>query len=258
MDVCALPACAGSPWLSRTSSSNAADLERRIRETEGRARNVTEALAKIGYSEALLEQLRIEEARLATLKADQAARRPRPIRPLVVPPERIQGYIGNLVGVLETDPARGRERLGRHLAQVVMTPEGEGPSRTYRATGAFNLLLSSSSSTKKHQESRVASALARVHWNPREFGQEMDKVSGGSQLAVELTTACSLGFIVERSVFVGEIDEADGLPNVPVPEPPICRQRFTPMSVALGSEPGRSASHLTSRTPDLCAPGVLR
>lgn len=57
----------------------------------------------------------------------------------MVSPERIQGYIGNLVGVLETDPARGRERLGRHLAQVTMTPEGEGPSRTYRATGAFNL-----------------------------------------------------------------------------------------------------------------------
>ena len=125
--------------LSRTSSSHAGDIERRIREAEGRVRNVTDAMAKIGYSGALLEQLRLEESRLSALKADQAMRRPAPARPLVVPPERIQSYIGNLVGVLETDPVRGRERLGRHLALVKMTPEGEGPERHYRATGAFNL-----------------------------------------------------------------------------------------------------------------------
>lgn len=51
--------------LTRSSSSDTADIERRIREAEGRVRNVTEAMAKIGYSEALLEQLRIEEGRLS-------------------------------------------------------------------------------------------------------------------------------------------------------------------------------------------------
>lgn len=68
-----------------------------------------------------------------------AVRRPAPVPPVLVPPERIQDYLGNLVGVLETDPARGGKRLGRHLAQVTMTPEGEGPERRYRASEAFNL-----------------------------------------------------------------------------------------------------------------------
>lgn len=125
--------------LNHASPTDTADGDRRIREAEGRIRNVTEAMAKIGYSEALLKQLQIEEDRLAALKADQALRRPAPPKPLAVPPERIQTYIGNLVDVLETDPVRGRERLGRHLALVKMTPEGEGPDRHYRASGAFNL-----------------------------------------------------------------------------------------------------------------------
>src|SRR5262249_21675712 len=109
--------------LTRASpTTDTADVERRLREAEGRIRNVTEAMAKIGYSEALLKQLRVEEDRLASVKADQATRRPALAKPLAVPPERIQSYIGNLVGVLETDPVRGRERLGRHLALVKMTP----------------------------------------------------------------------------------------------------------------------------------------
>lgn len=53
---------------------------------------------------------------------------------------------------------RGRERLGRHLALVKMTPEGEGPERHYRATGAFNLSTLLQLFQEKHQESRVAGA----------------------------------------------------------------------------------------------------
>jgi site-specific DNA recombinase len=125
--------------LSRAMPTDTAGVERRLQEAEGRIRNVTEAMAKIGYSEALLKQLRIEEDRLAALQADQPVRRPPPAKRLAVPPERIQSYVRNLVSVLETDPVRGRERLGRHLALVKMTPEGEGPGRHYRASGAFNL-----------------------------------------------------------------------------------------------------------------------
>src|SRR5262249_62141655 len=44
----------------RLAHPDTADVERRLREAEGRIRNVTEAMAKIGYSEALLKQLRSE------------------------------------------------------------------------------------------------------------------------------------------------------------------------------------------------------
>jgi hypothetical protein len=56
-----------------------------LREAEGRIRNVTEAMSEIGHSEALLQQLRLEEDRLGALQADpgrapaspaEAARRP--------------------------------------------------------------------------------------------------------------------------------------------------------------------------------------
>jgi hypothetical protein len=35
----------------------------------------------------------------------------------------IEGYVGNLFTLLETDPARGREILSRFVAPIVMTPE---------------------------------------------------------------------------------------------------------------------------------------
>lgn len=58
----------------------------------------------------------------------------------VVPhPSVISGYARNLLALLETDPVRGRELLSRFVAPVVMTPEGQGTARGYRATGAFNL-----------------------------------------------------------------------------------------------------------------------
>lgn len=113
------------------------DLERKVREAETRIRNVTEALAKLGYSDALAEQLQVEEARLGALKENRAAKKKVSSAAL---PERhvIAGYFSDLQRVLETDKVRGREVLGRHLRPIVLTPEAEGPVRGYRATGAFN------------------------------------------------------------------------------------------------------------------------
>jgi hypothetical protein len=54
-------------------------------------------------------------------------------------PAAITAYLKNLWTLLETDPARGREILSRFVAPVVLTPNAEGPGRSYRATGAFNL-----------------------------------------------------------------------------------------------------------------------
>lgn len=124
-------------------------MDRRLRDSERRVANLTESLAKLGWSDALASRLREEEAQLGRLKTERTAAT-KALAPRVLPnPTAIAGYAKNLFTLLETDPVRGREILARFVAPVVMTPEvapwaqtpaqGEGPPRRYRATGAFNL-----------------------------------------------------------------------------------------------------------------------
>ena len=115
------------------------DAERRVRECERRIANLTESLAKVGWSDALATKLREEEAQLGRLKSERTVAAKRGAHRVLPEPAVIEGYLKNLVSVLETDPARGREILSRFVAPIVMTPEIEGPARRYRATGAFNL-----------------------------------------------------------------------------------------------------------------------
>jgi len=112
-----------------------------VRDAERRIANLTEALAKVGWSEALATKLREEEVQLGELKAEHAAAsRDADRSAVVVPhPTAIAGYLKNLFTLLETDSVRGREILSRFVAPVVMTPEVEGQARRYRGTGAFNL-----------------------------------------------------------------------------------------------------------------------
>ena len=116
------------------------EADRRIRDVERRIANLTDSLARVGWSDALAAKLRDEEAQLVKLKTDRAASTQRP-SPRVVPhPATIAAYLKNLWPLLETDPARGREILSRFVAPVVLTPvNAEGPGRSYRATGAFGI-----------------------------------------------------------------------------------------------------------------------
>ena len=111
----------------------------RLRDCERRIANLTEALAKVGWSEALAAKLREEEATLGTLKSERASAARQAPPPAIPDQATVAGYLKNLFAVLETDPVRGRELLSRFVSPVVMTPELEGPERRYRATGAFNL-----------------------------------------------------------------------------------------------------------------------
>lgn len=116
----------------------AEEAERQVHECERRIANLTESLARVGWSDALAAKLREEEATLARLKVVRSSRTSR--QPRVIPhPAVVSGYLKNLLALLETDPVRGREVLARFVSPVVMTPELEGPERRYRATGAFNL-----------------------------------------------------------------------------------------------------------------------
>jgi site-specific DNA recombinase len=143
----------------RSSNRPATDeIDRRVRESERRIANLTESLAKLGWSDALAARLPDEEAQLGRLKAERAAAaKDTPAR--VLPhPAAIAGYLKNLWALLDTDPARGREILARFVGPIVMTPEAEGPVRRYRATGAFNLsfLLAAANSGNRFGKSSCA------------------------------------------------------------------------------------------------------
>ncbi len=125
--------------LRTAGSSTKDDSERRVRDCERRVANLTEALAKAGWSDALASKLREEEAQLGKLKSERSAAAKETGARVVPHPTAIAGYLKNLFTLLETDPVRGREILSRFVAPIVMTPESEGPARRYRATGAFNL-----------------------------------------------------------------------------------------------------------------------
>ena len=60
-------------------------------------------------------------------------------RPKTVPhPRIIEGYLRNLVAILDGDRRRARDILAKHLGQLVLTPGPDG----YKITGAFGLALS--------------------------------------------------------------------------------------------------------------------
>ena len=107
---------------------------RLVEEQERRVRNLYEGLAKIGWSEVLAQQIKTEETKLSALRA-RASERPR-TQPVAIPhPKIIEGYIRNLLTVLEGDPVQAREILARHIQPLVLTPTEVG----YQITGAFDL-----------------------------------------------------------------------------------------------------------------------
>lgn len=115
-------------------------VEHSVRDSERRIANLTEALAKVGWSEAVASKLRLEEAALNRLKLEAGRlATPGPVRRSLPSAATIAGYLKGLLALLETDPARGRELLSRFVAPVVMNPERDGSKRVYRATGAFDL-----------------------------------------------------------------------------------------------------------------------
>jgi hypothetical protein len=132
--------------------------------------NLTDAPAKIGWSDAIASKLPEEEAHLGRLKAERAAATKEARPPAVPAPAVIAAYLTNLLVLLQTDPARGREILSRFVAPIVMTPE-PGPVRGYRATGAFNL------SCFVRSDPRLGSVLERT-------------MSGGRATAADVQQVC--------------------------------------------------------------------
>jgi hypothetical protein len=106
-----------------------------IEDSERRVANLTKALAKAGWSEALAGKLREEEQALVRLRAERSSEQKERAPRAIPSATTIAGYLG----VLQTDTVRGRELLSRFVSPIIMTPETESPVRRYRATRAFNL-----------------------------------------------------------------------------------------------------------------------
>ena len=124
--------------LHRENGGGLDEADRQIRDCERRIANLADALAKVGWSDALASKLRDEEALLGKLKAERGVMAKREQPRLIPDATVIASYLKNLFPLLGRDPVRGREILARFVAPIVMTPETEGPTRRYRATGAFN------------------------------------------------------------------------------------------------------------------------
>src|SRR5262249_6754617 len=111
--------------IDKKGGSQDDELERRIRDCERRIANFTEALGKMGWSEAVAAKLKEEETTLARLKAEHTrAAKPAGARSLPQPAVIADDY-KELEGVLRGDPVEGRKVLSRLVSPLHMFPEGE-------------------------------------------------------------------------------------------------------------------------------------
>lgn len=113
-------------------TENTRDIERQIREAERRVTNITEALAMMGFSDAVRAKAAEEERRLTSLRSQLAVTKTQ----IVIPhPKTIEGYLNDVLGMLQKDVPQGRALLQKVMQPLVLTPEADG----YRITGGFNL-----------------------------------------------------------------------------------------------------------------------
>lgn len=119
-------------------------LDREVQLAEIAIKNLTDAIGRHGYSDAIGSQLKEQEAKLEILRQRRSATVTTQDRAKIVPhPKVIESYLTDLLKTLEADPVRGRALLEKHMGAITLTPESESPGRRfYRATGAFNLAAS--------------------------------------------------------------------------------------------------------------------
>ncbi len=115
-------------------------MDRLIEEARTGARNIADAIAKVGLSETLGEQLREKEDHLRRLREERSRLATVTDRSRSIPTrDTIVSYLTNIRTTLDSDPVRGNAILTKHLGQLTMTPMKEGDQRWYRASGAFDL-----------------------------------------------------------------------------------------------------------------------
>jgi DNA invertase Pin-like site-specific DNA recombinase len=128
-------------FSARNSAASSSDevraLERAVQDAEARVRNVTAALARIGFSDALADQLATEERRLAEARAALARARGQTRTRVLPHPRLIESYLRNLLAVIDKDKDAARTALKRHMPPLLLTPRGSG----FKITGGFDLSI---------------------------------------------------------------------------------------------------------------------
>ncbi len=135
-------------FARRVAARKPADAEERSRlkadvdAQEARLRRVTEAFATVGQSEALVAQLRREEARLRDvqnrLAAAEESTKPAPTA-ITVNPEKLAKYLRHIEKLAEEAPGSARTALARVLAPVMLHPVEKDGKRSYEARGALKI-----------------------------------------------------------------------------------------------------------------------
>jgi hypothetical protein len=154
--------------------SERTDVDREIRESEKRIANLTEAIARVGWSDAVAAKLAEEERRLEKLEGARAeAKRTTGAVGLRALPDAaaIQGCFRSLFELLEQDPVKGREALAHHVRPIVLTPEEDGASRGYRVTGAFNFASTLRAATAGAGGFGKSSCAGGIRWLDNEVFQ---------------------------------------------------------------------------------------
>ncbi|HEY4392760.1 MAG TPA: hypothetical protein VGP64_01805 [Polyangia bacterium] len=112
----------GEEW----KTARLVELEQRLAAVDQRVANLADGVARAGFSAALASRLQAEEAAAVQLRAYVEEQR-RQHRPKVLPhPKVIEGVLGDLSKLLESDPERSRAVLKRFMPPVVLAPDGDG------------------------------------------------------------------------------------------------------------------------------------
>jgi site-specific DNA recombinase len=118
-----------------------------IEECERTIANLSDAVGRMGFSEALASRLSDAENRLRLLKAKRAEVEAATRWVEATPhPVLIRDYLANLAANLETD---ARALVRKHVGLITLTPKEKGPERIYQASGALKLFLPMTSSVNE-------------------------------------------------------------------------------------------------------------
>jgi len=133
-------------FTRRLRNKNPADdreraaLEAEVKTQEARVRNITAAIARSGFSEALGEQLGLEEETLRSLRQRLGTKRPAGEQAAPVPdPEAVTRFLEKVLEIAETAPKRASLSLSRILVPITLVPvKDPDGTRRYEARGALN------------------------------------------------------------------------------------------------------------------------
>jgi hypothetical protein len=116
-------------------------LQNQRRELKGKANNLGEAIAKMGYSATLLQQLSAIEVEIERIDESLAAAN----QPLDVAfsLESVRDFVAtkalDMKGAFDTEPGKARQILANHIERLILTPRDAEDGPVYDVSGDIDL-----------------------------------------------------------------------------------------------------------------------